>query len=250
MMPSHSVRQASQRVLVGLLVAEALILLIYLGSIGATGKAYPAFDFNGQATVPSLLQALHFLAIALIILWILGQRYLHQVAIQKPGNSFPGKLSSHSQKSPAQIPSLAFLITFAVLVFYAAVDEVFKIHLQLHRFLAGQNWKWLYLGLFTGLMTWHFRGFVQLWRHFPRETYLVLLGIAIFVLGGYGSEILKDVLLDAGSYQRIEYETFWGLPIENLRIAYEESSELIGETLILYACLQFVGKRLELGKMV
>lgn len=236
--------------MVSLLIVEVLILLIYLGSIRATGKAYPAFDFNGQATVPSLLQALHFLAIALIILWILRQRYFHQVSIQKSSSSFPKKSLSRPKKSPAQIPSLTFLVTFAVLVFYAAVDEVFKIHLQLHRFLAGQNWKWLYLSLFAGLMTCHYRGFVQLWRHFPRETYLALLGIATFVLGGYGSEILKDILLDAGSYQRIEQTTFWELPIENLRIAYEELSELIGENIILYACLQFVGKRLELRKIV
>jgi hypothetical protein len=244
------VRQASQRLLISLLIAEALILLIYLSSIRATGTAYPPFDFNGQATVPSLLQALHFLAIAIIILWILRQRYLHQVSIRKSSSSFPEKSFSRPQNSPAQIPSLTFLITFAVLVLYAAVDEVFKIHLQLHRFLVGQNWKWLYLSLSTGLMTWHYRGFVQLWRHFPRETYLALLGIAIFVLGGYGSEILKDFLLDAGSYQSIEHETFWGVPVENLRIAYEELSELIGENLILYACLQFVGKRLGLGKVV
>jgi hypothetical protein len=249
-MSSHRVRQASQQLLVSLLIVEMLILLIYLGSIGATGKAYPPFDFNGQATVPSLLQALHFLAIALIIVWILGQRYFHRVSAQKSSSFAPEKLFSRPQKTPAQIPSLAFLITFGVLVFYAAVDEVFKIHLQLHRLLAGQNWKWLYLSLFAGIMVWHGRGFIQLWQHSRRETYLVLLGIAIFVLGGYGSEILKDFLLDAGSYQSIEYETFLGLPIENLRIAYEELSELIGESLILYACLQFVGKRLELGKVV
>ncbi|MBD1999815.1 hypothetical protein H6G00_24920 [Leptolyngbya sp. FACHB-541] len=249
-MASHRVRQASQRLLISLLIVEALILLVYLSSIRATGTAYPPFDFNGQATVPSLLQALHFLAIALIILWILGQRYFHQVSIQKSNGFAPEKLFSRSQKSPAQIPSLAFLITFAVLVFYAAVDEVFKIHLQLHRLLAGQNWKWLYLNLFAGIMVWHGQDFIRLWRQSQRETYLVLLGIAIFVLGGYGSEILKDFLLDAGSYQSIEHETVLELPVENLRIAYEELSELIGENLILYACLQFVGKRLELGKVV
>lgn len=82
-MASHRVRQASQRLLISLLIVEALILLVYLSSIRATGTAYPPFDFNGQATVPSLLQALHFLAIALIILWILGQRYFHQKEMEK-----------------------------------------------------------------------------------------------------------------------------------------------------------------------
>ncbi|NJL36562.1 MAG: hypothetical protein HC840_32000 [Leptolyngbyaceae cyanobacterium RM2_2_4] len=248
-MSSRVVRRVSQRLLISLIMVEAIILLIYLGSIRATGVAYSSFDFNGQATVPSLLQALHFLAIALIILWILGQRYFHQISIQKSGSYSPQKLFSRA-KPLIQIPSSTFLITFAVLVLYAAVDEVFKIHLQLHRLLAGQNWKWLYLSLFVGVMAWHCRSFIQLWRYARQETYLVFLGIAIFVLGGYGSEILKDILLNAGSYQSIEYETFLGLPIENLRIAYEELSELIGENLILYACLQFVGKRLELEKVV
>jgi hypothetical protein len=69
-MSFHVVRRTSQRLLISLLMVEAIILLIYLGSIRATGTAYSSFDFNGQATVPSLLQALHFLAIALLILWI------------------------------------------------------------------------------------------------------------------------------------------------------------------------------------
>jgi hypothetical protein len=248
-MSSHGVRRASQRLLISLLMVEAIILLIYLGSIRATGTAYSSFDFNGQATVPSLLQALHFLAIALIILWILGQRYFHWLSIRKLGSSNFRKGLNHSNKS-LQSPSLTFLITFAVLVAYAAVDEVFKLHLQLHQLLAGQNWKWIYLSLFTVIMAWHCQSFIRLWQHARRETCLVLLGITIFVLGGYGSEILKDVLLNAGSYQSIEYAKFGGVPIENLRIAYEELSELIGENLILYACLQFVGKRLELGKVV
>ncbi|NJN58477.1 MAG: hypothetical protein HC879_13745 [Leptolyngbyaceae cyanobacterium SL_5_9] len=249
-MSSHVVRRTSQRLLISLLTVEAIILLIYLGSIRATGTAYSSFDFNGQATVPSLLQALHFLAIALIILWILVQRYFQWVSIGESNRSASRKLLNRCRKVPAQVPSLAFLITFAVLVSYAAVDEVFKLHLQFHRLLAGQNWKWLYLSLFTVIMTWHCQSFIRLWQHARRETYLVLLGIAIFVLGGYGSEILKDVLLDAGSYQSIEYAKFGGVPIENLRIAYEELSELVGENLILYACLQFIGKRLELGKVV
>jgi hypothetical protein len=94
-------------------------------------------------------------------------------------------------------------------------------------------------------MVWHYRDFVVLWHHYRRETCLVLLGIGVFVLGGYGSEMLKDFLSTGGSYQAIAREQILGVSIENLRVAYEESSELAGENLILYACLQFVGKRLD-----
>ncbi|MBD2099800.1 hypothetical protein H6F94_02645 [Leptolyngbya sp. FACHB-261] len=198
-----------------------LIVFVYLGSIAVTGQVYSPVDFNGQGTLPSLLQALHFLMIGLLILWVLPQ----------PRTRFPH-------------PSRSFLTTFAVLVFYAAFDELFKIHLHLDQWLAGQNWKWLYLSLFTALMVWRYRDFVTLWHHYRRETCFVLIGIGIFVLGGYGSEILKDILLK-GSYSRaINQEYIVGISIENFRAAFEESSELVGENLILYACLQFVGKHL------
>ncbi|NJO39372.1 MAG: hypothetical protein HC769_02335 [Cyanobacteria bacterium CRU_2_1] len=217
-----SLRQTSDHLLIGLIAIEVLIGLMYLGSIAFTGQVYPPVDFDGQATIPSLLQAMHFLTIGLLILWILPQ----------PRSRFPH-------------PSRPFLITFAVLLFYATIDEVFKVHLQLHHFLGGQYWKWLYLSSFTALMIWRYRDFAILWHHYRRETCLVFIGIVVFVIGGYGSEILKDVLSAGNSYEAIAQERIAGVTVENLRVAYEEFSELLGENLILYACLQFVGKRLE-----
>jgi hypothetical protein len=219
---AKQIRQTSDYLLAGLIAVELLILIAYLGSIAFAGKVYHPVDFDGQATLPSLLQALHFLAIGCLILWLLPQLR----------SRFPH-------------PSRPFLITFAVLVFYAAIDELLKIHLHLHQLLAGHDWKWLYLSLFVAIMVWHYRDFVVLWHHYRRETCLVLLGIGVFVLGGYGSEMLRDFLSAGASYQAIAREQILGVSIENLRVAYEESSELAGENLILYACLQFVGKRLD-----
>ena len=219
---AKQILQTSDYLLAGLIAVELLILIAYLGSISVSGKVYHPVDFDEQATLPSLLQALHFLALFCLILWLLLQ----------PRARFPH-------------PSRPFLITFAVLVFYAAIDELFKIHLHLHQLLAGGDWKWLYLSLFTAIMVWRYRDGVALWHHNRRETCLVLLGIGVFVLGGYGSEILKDFLSAGASYQVLTREHIFEVSLENLRVAYEESSELVGENLILYACLQFVGKRLD-----
>lgn len=219
---AKQLRQTSTYLFVGLIAIELIILLTYLGSLAFVGQVYPAVDFNGQGTIPSLLQALHFLAIGCLILWLLPQ----------PRSRFPH-------------PSRPFLLTFGVLVFYAAIDELFKIHLHLDQLLAGRDWKWFYLSLFAAIMVWRYRDFVTLWHLYRRETCLVLLGIGVFVLGGYGSEILKDILSAGASYQAIAREHIFGVSVENLRVAYEETSELVGENLILYACLQFVGKRLE-----
>lgn len=192
------------------------MVLTYLGSIAITGQVYPLVDFNGQGTLPSLLQALHFFTIGLLILWLLAQ----------PRSQFP-------------YPSRPFLIAFALLMAYATLDELFKIHLHLKPILAGHDWKWFYLGGFVALMLGCQRDFKVLWQQYRREIGLVLVGMSIFILGGYGSEFLKGAVF----YQRIAYNVMLGIYVENLRIVYEECSELIGENLILYACLQFIGKR-------
>jgi hypothetical protein len=123
------------------------------------------------------------------------------------------------------------------------VDEIFKIHLHLDAVLHGdKNWKWLYIGSFTGLMVWQYRNFVMLWQQYHRETLLAFIGILIFILGGYGSEIFRDILLAQSPDGAIAYAHLLGVSVEQWRIAYEELSELLGENLILYACLQFISK--------
>jgi hypothetical protein len=65
---AKTVERASYRLLVGFILFEVLIVVIYLGSILLIGKPYPPFDMDGQMTVPSLLQAFLLFTIGLISL--------------------------------------------------------------------------------------------------------------------------------------------------------------------------------------
>ncbi|NES73613.1 MAG: hypothetical protein F6K24_54725, partial [Okeania sp. SIO2D1] len=101
--------------LVCFIIFELLLVIIYLGSILISGKSYPLFDMNGQMTISSLLQALNLLIIGLIPLILLFKEWHSHIP-----------------------PSRWFKLTFAMLLIYGAIDEVFKIHLQL------KNWiPWL-----------------------------------------------------------------------------------------------------------
>ncbi|MBW4495778.1 MAG: hypothetical protein KME26_22405 [Oscillatoria princeps RMCB-10] len=166
-----AVERASHRLLVGLILFEVLIVLIYLGSILLTGKAYPPFNMDGKMTVPSLLQA--------FLLFAMGFISLFFFTVQRP-SSLP--------------PSKFFLLTVGVLLLYASADELFKIHLQFQALLQTPNARdWLrgYVLIFVAFPAVFWRDFVGLWKLYRRETSWALLGMTIVGMGGLGGEILK-----------------------------------------------------------
>ncbi len=220
-----TVERASYRLLVGLILFEVLIVLIYLGSILLTGKPYPPFDMDGQMTVPSLLQALLLFTIGLISLILFA-----------------------FQRQSSQPPSRFLLLTVGVLMLYASADEVFKIHLQLHRLLNTPNARdWLrgYVLIFLAFPAVFLRDFVALWKLYRRETFLALLGMGIFGMGGFGSEIFKYKILQPLLWIFFQHHPFLILFGEKTRVAFEEFSELLGETLIVFGLLLFVAKRIQ-----
>lgn len=209
--------------LVGMIIFELFIVAIYLGSILLTGKPYPPFDMNGQMTISSLLQALNLFVIGFIPLILLWKEW-------------------HS-KIP---PSRWFKLTFAILLIYGAIDEILKIHLQLKNWipeLGDRGWLKGYIVLFIMPLIIFYSDLRFLWRYYRRETFLALLGMAIFGVGGFGAEIFKDIALPLLSL--LFQQDFLMLFIEKFRIAFEEFFELIGENLIVYGFLLFMGKRLD-----
>ncbi|MDY7003454.1 MAG: hypothetical protein SWX82_05665 [Cyanobacteriota bacterium] len=81
-----------------------------------------------------------------------------------------------------------------------------------------------------------------MWRSYRRETFLALLGMFIFAIGGFGAEIFKDI---AQPFLSLLFtQNFLMSFIEKIRIAFEDFFELIGESLIAYGFLLFLGKRL------
>ncbi|NET18803.1 MULTISPECIES: hypothetical protein [Okeania] len=208
--------------LVGLIIFEFLLVLIYLGSILVSGKSYPLFDMNGQMTISSLLQALHLLIIGLIPLILLFKEWHSHIP-----------------------PSNRFKLTFAILLIYGAIDEVFKIHLQLKNWipwLGERGWLQIYIVLFIMPLIVFYSDLKFLWRSYRRETFLALLGMLIFAIGGFGAELFKDIAQPLLSL--LFTQDFLMSFIEKIRIAFEEFFELIGENLIAYGFLLFLGKRL------
>ena len=207
--------------LTGLLLFEIAIVGIYLGSILLFGKPYPPFDMNGQMTIPSLLQALQLFIIGLLslILFI--------------------------REKPSQLPpSPLFKLTIAILLIYGAIDEVFKIHLQLKDWfytLGNNGWMAIYIVVFLIVAIFFIKYMIRLFQMYRRETSVALLGMILFGLGGFGAELFKDLALPLlNPFVQQEILLFF---IEKVRIAFEEFWELVGESLILYATLLFFSKR-------
>ncbi len=209
--------------LVGMIILEIFIVVIYLGSILVTGKPYPPFDMNGQMTISSLLQALNLFVIGCIPLILLFKEWHYKI-----------------------LPSRWFKLTLTILLIYGAIDELFKIHLQLKNWIPGfgnRGWLQLYIVLFTMALILFYSDFLFLWRSYRRETFFALLGMFIFAIGGFGAEIFKDIFQPVLSL--LFTDKFLIFFIEKFRIAFEEFLELLGENLIVYGFLLFMIKRLE-----
>ncbi len=214
--------------LVSLIIFELFIVIIYLWSTLVNGKPYPPFDMNGQMSISSLLQALHLFVIGLIPLILLFKEWHSQIP-----------------------PSRWFKLTFAMLLIYGAIDEVLKVHLQLKNWipwLGERGWLQVYIIIFIMPLMVFYSDLRFLWRFYPKETFLALLGMFIFGIGGFGAEVFKDVAQPLLSL--LFTQDFLITFIEKLRIAFEEFFELIGENLVLYGFLLFLGKRLNKNQLI
>ena len=221
--------RASRAVLLGLLVGEVLIGLIYLGSLLWIGEAPPLFDLNRQLALPSCLQALHLLAIGAIAITF---SLLHPRGRGRPSRNF--------------------LNAIALLCLYGAVDEIFKIHLQTDRWfpaLSKEAWIVFYICTLIAIPTVFHRDFRALWQQHRSECRWVLLGVGIFALGGFGAEIFRfvslELLLNSPNPLATPALTAASVDLsEALRIAFEECLEVMGESVVLYGVLLFSVNRL------
>lgn len=219
-----------RKVLIGLILFEIAIVVIYIGSILKTGTPYPLFDMNGKMTVPSLLQSFHLLAIGLVSLMLF---------FRLPRNQ--GR------------PSHNFMLATAILLIYGSIDEVFKIHLHLADFLPieKRSWMIIYAIVFFGLPTVFYRDLIFLWHKHRRETSFALLGMTIFAMGGFLGEVLRDFLIFPATYNFLDTRDIITLYqnidiVQSLRIAFEEFFELLGENFVLYGFMLFAANKIAL----
>jgi len=214
-------KASNYAILASVIGFELVIVAIYLGSILLTGVPYPPFDMNGQMTIPSFLQAFYLFAIGLIALILF--------------------VTERRSKQP---PSSGFKLAIAILLLYATLDEIFELHLQLDNWfsvLGKGDWMGIYLGVFSiAPMVWY-KDVCKLWRVYRQETLIVLLGLTLLIVGGLGAELFKGWFrLIVGLLFKHDFILFFA---DKVRVAIEEFSELLGETLILYATFLFLKKR-------
>lgn len=148
-------------------------------------------------------------------------------------------------------PSAGFKLAITVLLIYATLDEILEIHLQLDDWFSGikkGDWMGIYVGVFSMTPVVWYKDVRQLWRLYRRETIIVLLGVTLLIVGGLGAELFKGWFrLFVGLLFDRDFILFFA---EKVRVATEEFSELLGETLILYGTFLFVQKRRRRRKWV
>lgn len=202
--------------LLSLIGLEIGLSLAYLMAVWFNPAAPPWLDLNGLRSVPSLLQALHLVAIGSVALLVL--------------------LLRHRMQRPV---SWVLPLALTVLCFYGGIDEVTKIHLYLNQY----NWKSIYLMILVAIPLLCWRDFCWLWQAHRTIVLWVLAGLSIFLVGGFGAEAVKQVLHSAFAAESTitlagQQNSLLFLA-EHLRITLEEFAELLGETLILFGVVQF-----------
>lgn len=203
-------RRLLSRGIIGLIGIEAGLALTYLAVVLQNGRSTPLLDFNGLRSLPSLLQAAHLFTIGGLCVFLLLNR--HRMA--HPISSF--------------LPTV-----LALLCFFGGLDEMFKIHLEFRQF----NWEIIYLSLLLAIPILGWRDLQIIWRHYRSTVRWVLMGLAVFLVGGFGAEMLKEAI--ASEITARSSSTRLLFLVEHLRITIEEFAELFGETLILYAFARF-----------
>lgn len=201
----------------GLIFCEVAIATIYLGGVLINREVYALFDMDGRLTIPTILQAsiLFQLCLVYLLMFLL------------------------SRKS-SERPKPYFWLVQSVLLLYVSLDELLKLHLgfgQIAPIAGTKYWIGIYSCLIVSLAVFFFRDIKALW-YFSRN--LVIMGVSGLVLatiGGFGAEIFKYIVLNpllAKFFPEREVLT-WA--IEQVRVAFEEFLEMLGETLFLYAVL-------------
>lgn len=196
---------------------EISLVIAYFFAIGQPESVPNWLDWNGVRSLPSLIQATYLFMIGSLALVVLICR-------------------SRMQRPVSWV--LPFVLT--LLCFYGAVDELTKIHLVLEQY----DWKVIYLLILIAIPIICRRDLGWIWKAHRPILLWVLLGLGIFLLGGFGAESIKHLLKANVSSDMtllwLTQEMSVQMLVEHIRTTIEEFSELLGETFILFGVAQFV----------
>lgn len=196
---------------------ELSLVVAYFVAIGQAPSVPNWLDWNGLRSLPSLIQATYLFSIGGLSLLLLCCR-------------------SQMQRPVSWLLPLAL----TVLCFYGAIDELTKLHLLLNQY----DWKVIYLAILIAIPVLCRQDLIWLWQTHRSIVMWVIVGLGIFLLGGFGAESIKQSLNNGITSEQTltwlgQEMTMRGL-VEHIRTTIEEFAELLGETLILFGVAQFV----------
>lgn len=185
---------------------EIILVTLYAITVNLHGgKPFPLLDVNGFRSFSSWLQAIQLFFLGALPLWMcVTYRY------------------------PKVPPSRNLLAFTALLFLFASMDELFKFN-----FLFNQHQLWQVIYIFFGiaLPLLFRRDLVRLAQSDPQAMRLIVIGIIIFVLGGFGLELFRRYVQEPYWYQLFGRWQFY--QVDAIRTAFEEFGELLGSTLLL-----------------
>lgn len=206
----------SKKILYTLIGIEVGFALIYLVNIGL-GEPFEAisqwFNLDTESTIPSWFSSIQIFCIALIFL-IMSQD------VNKEDKAFRW-----------------FLILVSLVFVFMAVDEAVGIHEQITNilrdvafipeFLRGGIWMLMYLGTGLLLVIVFFKQVLRIWQQCRRGALFIAVGLALFLGGGIGLELVSYLFSLYGTESAFYY----------IQVVTEEFCEMMGMSLVLYGSL-------------
>jgi hypothetical protein len=208
----------------GLIFCEVAIATIYLGGVLLNREVYAIFDMDGRMTIPTILQASVLFQLCLVYL-----------------------LMFFFSRKSSERPKPYFWLTQSVLLLYVALDELLKLHLgfgQIAPIAGTKYWIGIYSFLIVSLAIFFFRDIKALWDFSRKLVIMGVSGLLLAMIGGFGAEIFKYIVLNPLLVKYFPDREVMTWAIEQVRVAFEEFLEMLGETLFLYAVLLFASEKI------
>ena len=220
---------STNRVLLVYLIAIDLTLAsIYLISSILFGKSISYFDFDIPRTIPVLFAACKLFLIGFLL-----------------------TLASCWRRHELPKKSWWLLLAVGTAFLYVSQDKIWKFHLLIRRFSwmpefkgGGIEWVFFYLPIILLTIVLGYRQLIALWRSYPRSTFFTVLGIAMFLMGGIGVEVIHAQFFKQYIPQIAVSLNSTTAIVNSIKDTIEELTELLGESIALFGLTLFFITRL------
>ncbi len=195
---------------------EIVLVTLYAITVNLNGgKPFPLLDLSGFRSLASWLQAGQLFLLGTLPLWM-----------------------CITYRHPEVPPSRNLLACTALLFLFASVDELFKFNILFHQH---QLWQVIYISFGIAIPLVFRRDLKRLRQSNPEAIRLIVMGIIIFVIGGFGLELFRRYVQQPYWYKLFSAWKFY--QVDAIRTALEELGEMLGATLLLKGMLSLAQQR-------